>query len=117
MPGPEIEIPEGASLLSDDSERAADTFANTDMLLGRIDTYIQQHDDPATAMQNMAVACAHLSGILYGRLDVLEIVKQPMDKLMVVVGHNFKSGFEAGSADMFHKLLCHAMQNCPRHKG
>ena len=110
-------LPEGTEAIRDDSERAKETFACVDGVLRGLDSYIRKHEDPVAAMQNAAVAAAHVAGAIYGRLNVLGIVQQPMDRLMEVVTYNFGTGFEEGVQDMSRRLLLHAAANRPRRKG
>ena len=113
MPKPDP-MPNGTALLSDDSERAKDTFACVDMMMDMIDQYIAHHPEPAIAMQNTAVAAIHVAGIVYGRLNILDIVTPTLDDLLEVIRHNFESGYKCGALEMTQRIIADVIANGPQ---
>ena len=117
MPKHDNVLPEGTEAIPDDSERAKETFACVRGMMEGLERYTAAHEDPIVAMQNTAVAAAHVAGMIYGQLNVLGVIEQPMERLLEVVAYNFEAGFEEGVQQMSRELLLHAVANRPPRKG
>lgn len=95
----------GVKELSSEDARSKDVMGLLDLMSRAVGNYIEHSEHPAIAVQDAAVAAAHLAGMFYGKLAATGVIEPPIEDLLKVNNHNFSTGFQYGFAEAARSMI------------